>query len=115
MGKKAKRKKAGSPIWNEIIRDLQDLIDTHKAGGMAAVEKKFRVTYPEQYLPPVLLPPPAFDAKAVKAVRAELGVSQPAFAALLGVATATVRAWEQGQKRPSGMARRFLAEIRRDP
>lgn len=36
------------------------------------------------------------------------GVSQPIFAALLSVTASTVRAWEQGQKSPSGAARRLL-------
>lgn len=41
------------------------------------------------------------------------GVSQPIFASLLSVTASTVRAWEQGQKSPSGAARRLLevAEI----
>lgn len=36
------------------------------------------------------------------------GMSQPVFAALLSVTASTVRAWEQGQKSPSGAARRLL-------
>ena len=36
------------------------------------------------------------------------GVSQPVFASLLSVTASTVRAWEQGQKSPSGAARRLL-------
>ena len=36
------------------------------------------------------------------------GVSQPVFASLLSVTASTVRAWEQGQKVPSGAARRLL-------
>lgn len=36
------------------------------------------------------------------------GVSQPVFASLLSVTASTVRAWEQGQKSPSGTARRLL-------
>lgn len=35
-------------------------------------------------------------------------VSQPVFAALLSVTPSTVRAWEQGQKTPSGAASRLL-------
>ena len=40
-------------------------------------------------------------------------VSQPVFASLLSVTASTIRAWEQGQKVPSGAARRLLevAEI----
>lgn len=40
--------------------------------------------------------------------KALFGVSQPVFAALLSVTVSTVRAWEQGQKSPSGTARRLL-------
>lgn len=40
--------------------------------------------------------------------KAIFGVSQPVFAALLSVTVSTVRAWEQGQKSPSGTARRLL-------
>jgi antitoxin MazE len=40
--------------------------------------------------------------------KALFGVSQPVFAAMLSVTVSTVRAWEQGQKSPSGAARRLL-------
>lgn len=40
--------------------------------------------------------------------RSVFGVSQPVFASLLSVTVSTVRAWEQGQKSPSGAARRLL-------
>ena len=43
------------------------------------------------------------------------GVSQPVFASLLSVTTSTVRAWEQGQKTPSGAARRLLEVAEGDP
>ncbi|HVC08908.1 MAG TPA: helix-turn-helix domain-containing protein [Elusimicrobiota bacterium] len=43
------------------------------------------------------------------------GVSQPVFAALLSVTASTVRAWEQGQKSPSGAARRLLQLAEMEP
>ncbi len=51
--------------------------------------------------------------KIVQLRKQRFGVSQPVFASLLSVTTSTVRAWEQGQKAPSGAARRLLevAEI----
>ena len=45
--------------------------------------------------------PSALTAEQIKAIRAELGMSQPKFAAALGVKVDTVRAWEYGQARPS--------------
>jgi putative transcriptional regulator len=51
--------------------------------------------------------------KIVQLRKQRFGVSQPVFASLLSVTASTVRAWEQGQKAPSGAARRLLevAEI----
>ena len=42
-------------------------------------------------------------------------MSQPVFASLLSVTASTVRAWEQGQKSPSGAARRLLELAEREP
>lgn len=43
-------------------------------------------------------------------VRARLtsGLSQPAFAALLGVSVRTLQDWEQGRRKPSGAAKTLL-------
>lgn len=43
------------------------------------------------------------------------GVSQPVFASMLSVTASTVRAWEQGQKSPSGAARRLLQVAELEP
>ena len=40
----------------------------------------------------------------VRAIRAELGLSQNQFARLLGVRVGTIRNWEQGRRKPSGAA-----------
>jgi len=53
-----------------------------------AVERKGRVTTPEQML--------------VRAARARLGVSQAEFAARIGTPAATLRDWEQGRFAPPG-------------
>ena len=45
---------------------------------------------------------PAADA------RARMGVSQGAFAALLGVSVRTLQDWEQGRREPSGAAKTLL-------
>jgi len=61
-----------------------------------------------------LLPQP-YDPKLVKQTRALLSVSQNIFAQFLGVAPATVQAWESGTNSPSDIACRFMDEIRHDP
>jgi putative transcriptional regulator len=52
--------------------------------------------------------PPIYDAARVRLVRERLRVSQPVFAAALGVSARTVAAWERGARVPDGAARRLL-------
>jgi DNA-binding transcriptional regulator YiaG len=59
--------------------------------------------------------PADYGPREVRAVREGLNVSQMVFAHLIGASPALVRAWEQGGRVPSPMARRLLDSIRRDP
>lgn len=52
--------------------------------------------------------------ESVKALRKKLGLSQDAFAVLLGVAPYTVRRWESGKSKPSRMALRLIEEIKKE-
>jgi putative transcriptional regulator len=51
----------------------------------------------------------------VKQVRTKTSLSQPDFAALIGVEVSTLRNWEQGRRTPTGPARALLRAIRNDP
>jgi len=51
----------------------------------------------------------------IKALRAQTKLSQPDFAALLGVEVGTLRNWEQGRREPTGPAKALLRAIRNDP
>lgn len=53
-------------------------------------------------------PPPA-------QLQARLGLTQEAFAALMGVSVKTLRNWEQGQRSPTGPALALLRLIDRHP
>ena len=50
----------------------------------------------------------AFPDPDVKEIRAKLGKSQPAFAAMVGVSLGTLRGWEQRRRRPTGPAMALL-------
>jgi len=54
-------------------------------------------------------------APDVRAIRAELGLTQPAFAARFGLPVGTVRDWEQGRAAPDQAARVLLRVIARAP
>jgi DNA-binding transcriptional regulator YiaG len=55
-------------------------------------------------------------SREIKQLRVEvLGVSQRIFAGLLNVAVQTVHAWEQGGRKPSGVALRLLHVARERP
>jgi len=49
-----------------------------------------------------------FDESNVTGLRERYGLSQPKFAALLGISVKTLRNWEQGRRRPQGPARILL-------
>ncbi|HSB80541.1 MAG TPA: helix-turn-helix domain-containing protein [Candidatus Methylomirabilis sp.] len=51
----------------------------------------------------------------VAASRAATGLSQVAFARLLGVSVRTLQEWEQGRKTPSGAAATLLKVAARHP
>ncbi|GAA0571910.1 helix-turn-helix domain-containing protein [Caenispirillum bisanense] len=55
------------------------------------------------------------DRVDVAAIRAAMGLSQPAFARTFAVSLSTVRKWEQGQRVPSGAARVLLRVMEREP
>lgn len=57
-----------------------------------------------------------FDTPSdVSKVRAKLGVTQPAFARLLGISEKTLQNWEQGRRKPTGPAKVLLKVAERHP
>jgi putative transcriptional regulator len=96
MSSKVKSRK--TVLGQQIIAGLQDALAFEKGQG-----KNLRTTLVRT--PKV---PPRWTAKGIASLRHKHALSQPVFAAFLGVSVATVRAWEQGAKVPSGSASRLL-------
>ena len=59
--------------------------------------------------------PDAFPEERIRELRDRLEVSQAVFADLLNVSLSTVRAWEQGQRRPDGPSLRLLQVAEQEP
>lgn len=88
--------------FESIMRGLSEVKAHHKG------KLKLKTTAIE------IAPLPVYDAKAIKALRLDLGLSQTVFAQVLGVAKKTIEAWEAGRNVPSGAACRFLEVLRKD-
>jgi putative transcriptional regulator len=56
-----------------------------------------------------------FGEPDVRRIRESFDLSQPKFAAMLGISVGTLRNWEQGRRRPEGPARVLLRVAARHP
>ena len=57
--------------------------------------------------------PPEIEPAQIKNLREKNRVSQPVFARYLNTSESTVKQWETGAKRPSGMALKLLAVVQK--
>jgi DNA-binding transcriptional regulator YiaG len=103
-------KRTGPTLGLEIIAGLSQAVAAARTGGLPALRKKYTVRRVRRspFAQPTLGP------ADVAAIRISLAASQAVFAGLIGVSAGTVRAWEQGRKTPSSLARCLLAEVRRN-
>src|SRR6516164_161835 len=97
-----------SPRGARIVETLEELADDLETG--IPIESKYTVRTVR-----VIPKPSSYTPARVRAVRELIGASQEVFAHLLGVSPKTIRSWEQGSRRPSSIARRFLDEIAMSP
>jgi len=51
----------------------------------------------------------------VKALRAQLNVTQDEMAKVLGTSLDTIKSWETGRRNPTGLAAKVLATIQANP
>lgn len=97
-----------SPAGAKIVSAFEEAIALMRSGE--PLERHFTVrTYKANFTPR------DYEPDDVRRVRGLLGMSQVLFARFLGVDANTVRAWEQGTRPPSPIARRFMDEIENDP
>lgn len=86
-------------FFSGIMEGLEEALAYEKGSAKAATHARKRNL-------------PSVD---VAETRKSLGLTQKAFASVLGVSTRTVEAWETGKSNPSPTARNLLFLIRNDP
>src|SRR5665213_3293820 len=96
-----------TPAARKILSALYDLTDTLNSG--IPLERKYTVRHV------AIAQPNEYRPADIKALRTKLGLSQPVFAQLIGASAILVQKWETGERRPDGMARRLLDDIKSEP
>lgn len=85
-------------VANQIAADL------YKAG---AIDTQTMREFDIKCLPPVK----AYTPSQIRRIRLRNKVSQAVLAAFLNTSTSTIRQWEQGLKRPSGISLKVLSLV----
>lgn len=78
----------------------------HSVGAIDAITMK---NYDTLCLPPVK----QLSPMEIKAIRLKGKLSQPIFALVLNTSVSTIKQWEQGDKKPSGIALKLLNLIQK--
>ena len=98
-------KKKEASFGENIIEGLDDAVAYKKGSKVRA----------RLYKSAKVKPLPQYNAKKIKWIRNQVGVSQAVFAKILGVSVKTIEAWEAGTRVPLGIALRFLSVIEINP
>lgn len=115
MATKSKTSKGKTPkktkLGQALIEGLKQAIAYEKGELKGLRTKTIAVTAREVSAPPA----PKYSAEEIKALRESAAVSQAVFAQALTLNPDTVRAWEQGKRKPSGPALRLLEMVEHHP
>lgn len=91
-----------SKFADELKQSLLEAIDIAKG----KMDKSRYQVYTPADLP---------DTVDIKSIRQKLNMSQATFSATFGLATDSVKNWEQGRRRPDRAVRAYLTVIQRNP
>ena len=83
-------------VFNDLKASLEEAVTVEQG-----LKKASRVT--------------SYEVADVKAIRAQLNVSQVEFAAVLGTSVDTIKSWEKRRRNPTGLAAKVLATIKDNP
>ena len=92
-------------LGEELVQATEELVNDLKTGRKLTQRTAALIRKPKPMTP-----------RAIAALRTrKFRVSQPLFARVLNVSPQTVKAWEQGSKKPCGAALRLLRLAEHDP
>jgi DNA-binding transcriptional regulator YiaG len=115
----AKRKKtssAKSQPKSAVFSALASLEPFSGKALVAAAQEGLEALKEKKTLRSFRVPSPApLEPREIVRIRSSLNASQAVFASYLGVSKAAVVAWEYGQRKPSGAARKLLSVARKNP
>jgi putative transcriptional regulator len=80
-------------VKKELFEELLESVKQGSAIMKGKMKPSRSIEYPES---------------EVREIRAQYGLSQDKFAALMGISIATLRNWEQGRRKPEGPSRMLL-------
>jgi putative transcriptional regulator len=108
--KKAVRRRAAARRKNDPSTDMLREAHENMAGlhEIGLIDKQTMAEFDEMCLPKVEV----LSAADIRRLRDELKLSQSVFALYLNTTTSTVSKWEQGDKKPNGIAQRLLNIVR---
>lgn len=111
LGRTARKKRAAQPkragkesFAQRALTSLEEFVADVRSGRKITVRTTKLPLAPGTWLP-----------IEIRELRDRYGVSQTVFAGLLAVDVETIRAWEQGKRKPTPIANRLLDEVARDP
>ncbi|AWK41270.1 helix-turn-helix domain-containing protein [Photorhabdus laumondii subsp. laumondii] len=83
-------------FFDELKASLEEAVEIKQGNKAAARVTRYEVT-------------------DVKAIRAQLNISQTEMAEALGTSLDTIKSWEQKRRNPTGLAAKVLAIIQENP
>jgi putative transcriptional regulator len=88
-------------------KPLKNVLDALLPERRASLDRRFNARLDETW--PAA--PPALTPSQIVSLRRKSRVDRPAFARSLGVSENTVKQWENGAKKPRGIALKLLAVV----
>lgn len=103
------------PTFADLLLQSAREAAAHAAGEARALRAAHVTRRPVTAREVELERPATPSPEDIRQIRDKLAVSQSVFSELLNVSLSTVRAWEQGQRKPDGPSLRLLELADRNP